>query len=418
MGKIINSLLETDLYKFTVSSCFFEHFANTTARYTFKDRKGQIPTDSRFAEKIRDAVGELCELRFKKEELDFLFGLRFMRNKLGFREYLRNFKFNRDWIHIKGGEGELNIYTDEAPIIAVSLFETFILSIVNETYCRENANKEDSTYYEGFALGGEECRAGGELAIKTAERFKAIRCPFIEMGVRRRINGTYQEQLIKELRKNPLFLGTSNVYLAMKLDVKPMGTMSHELLQTGQGLQYVPVADSQRYMFDTWAKHFNGDLGIALSDCLGDEKFLEDFSCYYAKLFDGVRHDSGDPIAWAKRMIRMYTDYGIDVRTKKLIFSDSLNLEKANDIYHALVRWCDEKKVHLPLITFGIGTALTNPLAGTNIVMKQVSCNGRPTAKISANPGKSMCENPSYMDYLKKVCHYKTDYESVEEDML
>jgi len=398
---IITSLLDCDLYKFSMGAAYFDGFANTTARFVFKDRTNKIPVTELFIERLGREVDSLCKLKFSTEELDYLFGLRFMKDKVGYREYLRNFRLNPDWIHIYGVNdgGKLaavEIHTAEAPLIAVSMFEIYILAIVNELYCQDN-----NVYPPRYER---------QLAEDTAKRFDALECPFIEMGTRRRISGSFQDKLIGELKKNSKFLGTSNVYLAMKHGVTPSGTQAHEYLCTGQGLPHVPVADSQRYMFDFWARHFNGDLGIALSDNLGTDKFLEDFTCYYAKLFDGVRHDSGDPFVWGEQMIKMYEGYGIDPKSKKLVFSDSLSLEKANAIYR---KFKDRVKV-----VAGIGTALTNPIKdkATNIVMKMVSCNGRPVAKLSNNPGKQMCENADYVRYLKQVVKFNDSYELSEED--
>jgi nicotinate phosphoribosyltransferase len=399
---IVKSLLDTDAYKFSMHSAMYAGFPNVTASYVFKDRTGKIPVTDKFVERLREEVDSLCRLKFLPGELDYLFSLRYMRDKVGYREYLRNFQLNPDWIGIRVVDGDgkpaaLEIRTAEAPIIAVSMFEIYILAIVNELYC--------GIEFENVYHGNLE-----EPLFDTNERFQSIECPFIEMGTRRRMHNQFQDMLVKRLKKNPNFLGTSNMYLAMKHGVTPGGTMAHEYLCLGQGLPNVPVADSQRYMLDFWARHFNGDLGIALSDNLGTDKFLEDFSCYYAKLFDGVRHDSGDPFVWGELMIKMYEGYGIDPKSKKLVFSDSLSLEKANAIYR---RFKDRAKV-----VAGIGTSLTCPIKdkATNIVMKMVSCNGRPVAKLSNNPGKQMCENEDYVRYLKQVVKFNNSYELSDED--
>jgi len=405
MSGIIESLCDTDFYKLSMGSAMYAGFPNATARYVFKDRTRKIPNKFDFIARVTHEIFALCELRFTKDELDYIFSLRFMQDKVGFREYLKNFRLDPEYINVQLGEDskgrdELQIFTKEVPIIAASMFEIYVLAIVNELYCERLPElREGDFIYNQDAL-----------AVETAQRFEAIECPFIEMGTRRRISKFYQDKLISELKKNPKFLGTSNVHLAMKHGVTACGTMGHEYLCLGQGLPRVPVADSQRYMFDAWARHFDGDLGIALSDNLGTDKFLKDFSCYYAKLFDGVRHDSGDPFVWGEQMIRMYEGYGIDPKTKKMVFSDSLSLEKANAIYR---RFKDRAKV-----VAGIGTALTNPIKdkATNIVMKIVSCNGRPVAKLSNNPGKQMCEDSEYVEYLKKAVKFNKAYELSEED--
>lgn len=188
------------------------------------------------------------------------------------------------------------------------------------------------------------------------------------------------------------------MYLAMKYNLVPIGTMAHEFIMAGQALEGVTLASSQKFMLQAWVDEYRGDLGTALSDTLGTAKFLKDFDMYFAKLYDGVRHDSGDPVAWGEKMIKHYEDLRIDPKTKQLVFSDGLDFKKAAMLYE---HFKDRAKV-----SFGIGTNLTNDfpdVAPLNIVMKIVEANNRPVAKISDNPGKTMCENEDFIRYLRQV---------------
>jgi nicotinate phosphoribosyltransferase len=193
------------------------------------------------------------------------------------------------------------------------------------------------------------------------------------------------------------FSGTSNVNWARLYGISPIGTMAHEWIQAGQAVG-VRLVDSQKYMLQKWVDEYRGDLGIALTDTIGMDAFLRDFDKYFAKLYDGVRHDSGDPFEFARRFIDHYRNFGIDPRTKTLVFSDGLTFEKAVAIHKAFSGVIN--------VSFGIGTNLTNDFPGVtplSIVMKMQRCNGQPVAKISDEPEKAQCQDPNYLAYLKSV---------------
>jgi nicotinate phosphoribosyltransferase len=193
-----------------------------------------------------------------------------------------------------------------------------------------------------------------------------------------------------------LFKGTSNVLLARDLDMVPMGTMGHEYLQSFQALG-VRLRDFQRAALEEWVQEYRGDLGIALTDTVGMDAFLADFDLYFAKLFDGLRHDSGDPAAWGEKALAHYARLRIDAHSKRLVFSDSLDVAKAIALYR---RFGD--RVNLG---FGIGTHLTNDvgLQPLNIVMKLVEVNGQPVAKLSDAPGKTLATDATFLAYLRQV---------------
>jgi nicotinate phosphoribosyltransferase len=183
---------------------------------------------------------------------------------------------------------------------------------------------------------------------------------------------------------------------AMQQGLTPLGTMAHEYLQACQALG-PRLRDSQVFGFEMWAKEYRGDLGIALSDVYGMDAFLRDFDLYFCKLFDGARHDSGDPVQWGERLIAHYEAMRVDPKTKTLVFSDGLNIPKVIELYQ---RFAGRAK-----LAFGVGTNLTNDVGvePIQIVMKMTRCNGQPVAKLSDTPGKTMCDDVAYLAYLRQV---------------
>jgi nicotinate phosphoribosyltransferase len=208
-----------------------------------------------------------------------------------------------------------------------------------------------------------------------------------------------QEEVLNVLKQDfpGQLVGTSNVHLARQLDLKPLGTMAHEWIMAHQQLG-PRLIDSQIAALDCWVREYRGLLGIALTDCITTDAFLNDFDLYFAKLFDGLRHDSGDPVKWAEKCISHYQKLGIDPMSKTLVFSDGLNLPKALDIFRAL-----RGRIN---VSFGIGTNLTADIPGIapmNMVLKMTACAGQAVAKISDEPGKTQCKDPNFVAYLRHV---------------
>ena len=243
-----------------------------------------------------------------------------------------------------------------------------------------------------------------EQKVQALNNFQYRLSTFSEFGLRRRLSGEAQELVVQKLAnpsnifcKDTHFVGTSNVYLAKKFNLKPIGTMAHEFIMcVGQGNHKHNPAYSNWFMMDSWVKEYGILNGIALTDTITTDCFLKDFQLTFATLFSGVRHDSGDPFEWGEKMISHYQSLGIDPKTKTLLFSDSLNFEKANDLY---LRF--KNRIN---IAFGIGTYLSNDtcVKPLNIVMKVTRCNGQDVAKISDTSGKGMCKNPEYVEYLQR----------------
>ena len=401
---IITSLLDTDLYKFTMMQVVLHQFPGAQVEYKFKCRNPGIDPVTGQASRhlgahvseIRDEIRSLCSLHFQDAELAYLQSMRFI--KSDFVDFLGLFKLNEKYITVTAlpsGEIEINI---RGPWLHTILFEIPVLAIVNEVYFRNTQKLPD--LLEGrkrldIKIG--ELHAPGLSDLKIAD-----------YGTRRRFSRAWHEEVLRvlaarlgtSLANTPgqpgQFAGTSNVLFAMKLGLTPLGTMAHEYLQACQALG-PRLRDSQIYAFESWAKEYRGDLGIALSDVYGMSAFLRDFDLFFCKLFDGARHDSGDPFQWGERMLDHYSRNRVDPRTKTLIFSDALTVPRTIELYQQFRGRCQ--------LAFGIGTNLTNDLGYVplQIVIKMTRCNGQPVAKLSDTPSKDMCEDEKYLAYLRQV---------------
>lgn len=390
---IIKSLLDNDLYKLTMGQAVTHRFPSVWMKYKFKCRNAGINWTPEMAKRINEELNAYCSLMFTKEEIEWISKLRYI--KKDFIEFLKIYRPQRDHVKVVNENGKLEIIV-EGPWFLTIYFEVPVLAIVNEIYFEETAVRGRTSYGLQDLFKDAEARLAYKIDIAKKEKFL-----FSDFGTRRRFAAHWQErvveQLAKELPRN-VFGGTSNMYLAMKYNLTPIGTMAHEFIMAGQALEGVTLASSQKFMLQAWVDEYRGDLGTALSDTLGTEKFLKDFDLYFAKLYDGVRHDSGDPIAWGEKMIEHYEALRIDPRNKQLVFSDGLDFDKAAMLN---THFKDRAKV-----SFGIGTNLTNDFDNVvplNIVMKIVEANDRPVAKISDNPGKTMCEDEGFIKYLRQV---------------
>lgn len=386
---IIESLLDTDLYKFTMMQCVLHQFPGANVTYRFKCRTPGVDL-APLVGQIKNEIEHLCSLRFSEDELKYLASLRFM--KSDFIDFLSVFHLKTKYVSVvKNPEklGGIDI-TVEGPWLHTILFEIPVLAIVNELYFRHLKTDRD------FTQGDK--RLSEKIAMIRNEPDNG-NFHLSDFGTRRRFSREWQKHVMERLVKDlgpKFFSGTSNVLYAKEMNLIPMGTMAHEYLQACQAMG-PRLRDSQVYGFEMWAKEYRGDLGIALSDVYGLEPFLRDFDMYFCKLFDGARHDSGDPFVWGERLIEHYKSQRCDPKTKTLIFSDALTFPKALELYRVFN--------HRVKLAFGIGTNLMNDVGfePLNIVMKMVRANGQPVAKISDAPEKGMCEDPTYLAYLKQV---------------
>ena len=381
---MLASLLDTDLYKFTMMQVVLHQFPGAQVEYRFRCRTEAV--DLLVIEApFRAALTQLCALRFNEDELSYLRNLRYI--KPDFVDFLRLFQLNEGYVEIDTRQG-LDIRI-RGPWLHTILFEVPLLAIINELYFKALGTVPD--------LSIARKRLDDKINLIQAHP-DVTHFVFSDFGTRRRFSTAWQQEVVHTLKHAlPQQLsGTSNVLIAKTLGISAIGTMAHEYLQAFQALG-PRLADSQRAAFEAWAKEYRGDLGIALSDVVGMDAFLRDFDLYFCKLFDGVRHDSGDPVEWGEKMLNHYQEHRIDAHAKTMVFSDGLTVPKALALHDTFIG--RTKPV------FGIGTNLTCDVGVSpiNIVIKMVSCNGQPVAKLSDSPGKTMCDDPLYLAYLKQV---------------
>lgn len=388
---IIRSLADTDLYKFTMAQVVLHRFPSAHVKFKFKCRTEW--NLAKYVDEINAELDLLCTLRFTADELTYIKGIRFFAPD--FVDYLSMIQLKRNQIKcFVDSNGELQIIA-EGPWRDVIWFEVPVLAIVQEVYTRNE--------YPNMDLTEARQRLQDKIALGN-KYYQHLRMVINDFGTRRRFSREWHREVVQTLKAGlhtDMFSGTSNVLFAMEFGLKPIGTMAHEYLQAGQGLGKVPLVRSQEFMLQQWVEEYRGDLGIALSDVVGFDAFLRDFDKYFAKLYDGCRHDSGDPFEWCERLIEHYEKLGINPTTKTAVFSDGLDFPLAFKLAERF-----RGRINT---SFGIGTNLTNDVGvkPLQIVMKMVECNGNPVAKISDSKGKGMCDDAEFLSYLKRVYKIK-----------
>ncbi len=403
LDQIIISLLENDMYKFSMGQAIYHQFSDYKTTWTFKCRNQNVRFTPEMVEEIREQIRAYCTLRFTEEELAYLNQVKWIKGS--YVDFLRLWEARYEDFEITtDAECGLAIET-KGTWLNTSMYEIPTLAIVNEVYFR--MAHDYNTLIESFKKRLKE-------KVDWLINGKYYVSSFSEFGLRRRLSAEAQDLAVRafyEMQREHKyvssdFIGTSNVYLAKKYGITPVGTMAHEwIMCTGQGNHKHNPAYSNWYALDAWVKEYGILNGIALTDAITTDCFLRDFQLTYATLFSGVRHDSGDPYAWGDRMIEHYTELGIDAKNKTLLFSDSLDFKKADQLF----RYFNGKAK----VAFGIGTYLSNdtdeePL---NIVMKTTKCNGQDVAKISDVLGKGMCKSKEYEDYLRRCIDWRMKHE-------
>ena len=405
MNQIINSLLENDFYKFSMGQAIFHQFSEYKTTWTFKCRN-TLFEGTKFTltmiEEIKNQIKLYCNLKFTEDELLYLKTIPWIKDS--YIDYLRLWqpKFE-DFIINTNDDCGLFIETT-GTWLNTSMYEVPVLAIVNEVYFRSCHNY--NALFESFKI-----RLNKKIEnIKYGNLYIGT---FSEFGLRRRLSAEAQDYVVEKLSHlhdtyhcSSNFIGTSNVYLAKKYNIKAIGTMAHEwIMCTGQGNHKHNPAYSNWYALEAWIKEYGVLNGIALTDTITTDCFLKDFQLTYATLFNGVRHDSGDPYIWGEKMIEHYKSLGIDPKTKTLLFSDNLNFEKADKLFRYF-----SKRIN---VAFGIGTYLSNDtlVSPLNIVMKVTKCNNMDVAKLSDNSGKTICKNPDYIDYLQRCIDWRMNNE-------
>ena len=374
LAPIVESLLDTDLYKFNMDQVIFHKHTDLDGEYYFKCRNKNVAFTSEMLEEINDQIDHLCRLRFRKNELDYLRSIRFIKND--YVEFLRLWHPIREYVETGLSEdGELSIVV-RGPLFSAMQFEIYLLEIVNEVYFRMKYD------YDALLRSAKE-RLDRKIADFQSRKYTF---KFAEFGCRRRLSREWEDEVVRRLaRETSCCVGTSNVYLAMKYHLSPIGTYAHELVQMYQGIDSIPLAFTNHHAMQDWYNEYKGDNGTALTDTITTDLFLLDFDRSMVNNYTGVRHDSGDPYEWGEKMIRHYQKYDVDPRTKLLLFSDGLDFDRAQALHDYFK---DRTKV-----SFGIGTFCSNDTEedALNIVIKLQYVNGRPVAKLSDTPGKAMC---------------------------
>lgn len=396
LDPIIISLLDTDLYKFNMDQVIFHKHTDLCGRYYFKCRNKDVKFTPEMLEEINSQIDHLCTLRFRKDELDYLRSIRFIKND--YVEFLRLWHPIREYVTTElSDEGELSIIID-GPLFSAMQFEIHLLEIVNEVYFRMNYD------YDTLLQAAHEKLSAKINALNDG----AYTFNFAEFGCRRRLSREWQDVVVRRFSsETDKCIGTSNVYLAMKYNLKPIGTYAHEFVQMYQGIDRYPLAYTNHYAMRDWYDEYDGDNGTALTDTITTDLFLLDFNRSNVNNYNGVRHDSGDPYEWGEKIIKHYESYGVDPRTKLLLFSDSLDFDRAQKLYDYFK---DRAKV-----SFGIGTFCSNDTCvdPLNIVIKLQYVNDKPVAKLSDNPEKSMCHDADYLKYLKRSVAFRLKRENL-----
>lgn len=398
LHQIITSLLETDMYKFSMGQAIYHQFSDYKTTWSFKCRNKDVQFTSEMVEEIRAQIQAYCKLRFTEDELQYLDNIKWIKGS--YVDFLRLWSPRYEDFTITT-DGECGISIEVAGTwLNTSMYEIPTLAIVNEVYFRMQYDYEEllDSFKERLDVKFENLKSGHWYAGT-----------FSEFGLRRRLSAEAQSLVVEKFSRlndtkhSPSrFIGTSNVYLAKKFGLTPVGTMAHEwIMCTGQGNHKHNPAYSNWYALDAWITEYGVLNGIALTDTITTDCFLRDFQLTYATLFSGVRHDSGDPYEWGEKMIDQYRKLGIDPKNKTLLFSDSLDFERADALWHHFHNDIN--------VAFGIGTYLSNDtkVSPLNIVMKVTKCNGMDVAKISDTDGKGMCKNPEYVEYLQRCIDWR-----------
>ena len=372
MSKVLTSLLDNDFYKFTMQCGVVQLFPRTKARYTFINRgKHEFPEG--FDKALRAAVDAMADLKLTKDEKTFLVKNCPYLSPL-YLDFLEGYRYDPSEVHITQEGSNLKV-TIEGHWYRTILWEVPLLAIISELY---------------YQLTNATAWTDAQVIANTREKellYKELGVVFAEFGTRRRHSYLVHYIVMRTLLEvyGSTFIVSSKVHFAMKYKVKPIGTHAHEWFMFHAAEYSYKMANA--LSLEHWVDVYRGDLGVALSDTYTTDVFFKQFDKKFSKLFDGVRHDSGDPIVFAEKTIAHYKKMGIDPLSKYIIFSDGLNPKKVQAITEA----CKGKIG----ISFGIGTDLTNDvgLRPMNIVMKLTEVltsddEWVPTVKLSDEPNK------------------------------
>lgn len=401
---VITSLLETDLYKFSMGQAIYHQFPSYKTCWTFKCRNKDVKFSFAIVEEIKEQIKNYCNLKFTEDELNYLRQIEWLHED--YIEHLRIWTPRYEDFEISS-DGECGFFLEASGTwLNTSMYEIPILAIINEVYFRMQYD-----YQKLF----EQYKHKLSEKINWLINGKFNIGAFSEFGLRRRLSAQAQDLAVKLLCENnhkykeSFCTGTSNVFLAKKYNVKPAGTMAHEFVMcVGQGNPMYNPAYSNKFAMESWTKEYGVLNGTYLTDTIGEQTTHRDMGYTYSCLFGGVRHDSGDPYQWGESWIQHYEKYynkyhdeRVNPKSKMLLFSDGLDFERASKLYGHF-----KERIK---VAFGIGTYISNDtdVEPLNIVMKVSECNGRPVAKLSNDCGKTMCKDKEYVEYLKKTIEWR-----------
>lgn len=386
---ILTSLLDTDAYKLHMQQAAYFRYDDVTALAEFVCRSNEVL--GQYASEINEQIQLMSQLVLSEAEYQYLSSLPFFRAE--YLQWLRLFRFNAKQVNVRNNDGHLHIQIS-GPWHEIILWEVPLLAIISEIVHRHRSPQVTPD------LAVESLRHKLDEFHRQSQHLDLSQFKVIDFGTRRRFSHAVHQAILQTLQSDFAYLsGTSNYSFAHQLRLSPMGTQAHEWFQAHQQISPV-LADSQRDALQAWLDEYPNHLGIALTDCISTDAFLRDFNAHFAHSYQGLRHDSGDPAEWAEKAITHYQQLGIDPLSKTLVFSDSLDLNKALALYRHFH--------HRINMHFGIGTHLTCNIPGVkplNIVIKLLSCNGKPVAKLSDSPGKTICQDQAFISALREAFH-------------
>ncbi|MDN5342827.1 MULTISPECIES: nicotinate phosphoribosyltransferase [Oceanotoga] len=395
---IIKNITYVDFYKFNMLKVIYKCYPNIITKWKHYTRSKGIDYEPILPE-LKKQIEMLEDLRLSNEEYDYLKNLKtsFDYNfyDKSFLQRISNLRFNKNNITKLdiGKDGNLELEF-EGLWSDVTFLEIYLMLIVNDLYYQNKYNKD-------YKSAENEVIKKLKISIEKVKKYNDETFKYADFGTRRAFSPEILEETIRmqaeEVPEN--FVGTSNVYLAMKYDLKPIGTMAHEMFMATQGSD-IAVRNVQKQVLHDWLISWEGLFGTLLTDTFGTLSFLEDSKLLYLKVADGFRHDSSDPIRWGWLMYASLLKNGIDPKTKTMVFSDSLNMDKAITLHSYF-------KDYLKM-SFGIGTALTGDVEPINHVIKISESNGYPVAKLSDDYHKTLSNEENFLNYLKGQYKYRS----------
>ncbi|WP_067702900.1 MULTISPECIES: nicotinate phosphoribosyltransferase [unclassified Erwinia] len=384
---ILTTLLDTDAYKLHMQQAVFHRYQNVPVVAEFRCRGDDLL--GIYADEIREQIDMMRTLALTGDEANYLAELPFF--KMDYLTWLKQFRYDPSQVRVRNHHGKLDIRISGS-WLEVIMWEVPLLALISEVVHRHRS--------PGVQTAMAVDRLNSKLAdfSRLTDSMDMSRFKLMDFGTRRRFSGDVQRAIVSTLKQHvPWLVGSSNYDVARSLALPPVGTQAHEWFQAHQQISPV-LANSQRAALQAWLDEYPDNLGIALTDCITMDAFLRDFGQTFANRYQGLRHDSGDPVEWGEKAIAHYETLGIDPKTKTLVFSDNLDLAKAVDLYAHFGQRAD--------VIFGIGTRLTCDIPQVkplNIVIKLVECNGKPVAKLSDSPGKTICQDKAFVRALRKA---------------